>query len=267
MAPDRLHVETYGRPDGEPVLAIHGITGFGARFGRLAGLLDERRWICPDLRGHGRSPSVPPWRTEDHLADLLAVLDHVAVDRVDVVAHSFGGHLALHLLAAAPERVGRVVLLDPATVIDPERAELRALAYARDPGWGSEQEARAEITTWFPTPASRPDLDLEVAHNLVRDGDGRWRMGFSPLVIVAAYGEMCRPLPIVRSAPEVLLVEADARQTSVSERLRTALQDSFGAGLRRVVVPESSHVLFRTHPDESAHAVGTFLRAVDLPDR
>ena len=44
-----LHVETYGDPDGEPILAIHGITGFGARFERLAAKLAPRRWICPCL--------------------------------------------------------------------------------------------------------------------------------------------------------------------------------------------------------------------------
>lgn len=47
---DLLHVETYGSPGGRPLLAIHGITGFGARFERLAGLVDRPRWICPDLR-------------------------------------------------------------------------------------------------------------------------------------------------------------------------------------------------------------------------
>ena len=57
-----LHVETYGAPEGAPVLAIHGITAFGARFGRLAGMFPERRWLCPDLRGHGRSPGPDPGR-------------------------------------------------------------------------------------------------------------------------------------------------------------------------------------------------------------
>src|SRR5690606_34089079 len=81
---DTLHLETYGDPGGAPVLAIHGITAFGARFERLAGHLPERRWLCPDLRGHGRSPSTPPWRSEDHVADLLRVLDDEGIDRIDV---------------------------------------------------------------------------------------------------------------------------------------------------------------------------------------
>jgi len=233
-----LHVETHGDPAGEPVLAVHGITGFGARFERLAGRMAHRRWLCPDLRGHGRSPSAPPWRTEDHVADLLAVLDAAGVERADVVGHSFGGHVALHLASAAPERVGRLVLLDPASVIDPTHAE-------------------AEIATWFPNEGSQPDRQPEIDRNLVED-DGRWRMRFSPLVVVCAYSEMCRPLPALPDL-DVLLVEADPEHTSVGDPLRDALAAQLGERLSRTVVPGATHVLFRTELDGTAAAVAPFL--------
>lgn len=257
-SPDLLHVETYGAADGRPVLAIHGITGFGARFQRTAGLIPERRWICPDLRGHGRSTSVPPWRTEDHVADLVAVLDAHDVDRADVVGHSFGGHLALHLLAIAPERVDDLVLLDPASLLDPARAEQGALSYARDPGWPTEEEARTEIGSWFPNEGSQPDLGPELDRNLVHADDGRWRMRFSPVVVAAAYGEMCRPLPTLPER-DVLLVEADPQHTSVNDALRTSLQTAFGVRLRREVVADATHVLFRTELEGTASAIRPFL--------
>jgi len=253
-----LHVETYGDPAGEPVLAIHGITAFGARFERLAGRLPERRWLCPDLRGHGRSPTTPPWRTDDHVADLVGILDAHGIERADVVGHSFGGHLALHLLALAPERVGRLVLLDPASLLDPGAAEGGALEYARDPGWATRDEAEAEIASWFPNEGSRPDLQPEIDHNLVQDDEGRWRMRFSPVVIVAAYGEMCRPLPALEPR-DVLLVEADREHTTVNDRLRAELDAAFGDRLQRAVVPGATHVVFRTELDGTAAAVVPFL--------
>jgi pimeloyl-ACP methyl ester carboxylesterase len=43
---------------------------------------------------------------------MLAVLDHVGAKRVAVAGHSMGGHVAVRLAAAQPERVGGVVLLD-----------------------------------------------------------------------------------------------------------------------------------------------------------
>lgn len=258
MRSQDLHVETYGTPSGRPLLAIHGITGFGARFERLAGLVDRPRWICPDLRGHGRSPTTPPWRTEDHVADLLTTLDAFDVDEVDVVGHSFGGHLALHLLALAPERVGRLVLLDPATLLDPADAETGALGYARDPGWATEDEARAEIATWFPNEGAQPDLAPEIDRNLVQDDDGRWRMGFSPVVVVAACSEMCRPLPALPKR-DVLLVEADPAETTVNPALRSALEQAFGSRLRREVVAGATHMLFRTELEGTARPMRPFL--------
>lgn len=257
MAPSTLHVETFGG-DGAPLLALHGISGFGARYARLAEHLPDRRWICPDLRGHGASPATAPWATADHVADLLEVLDRHDADQVALIGHSFGGHLALHLLGAAPERVGRVVLLDPASLLDGDAVAAGALAYARDPGWDTRDAAVTEIGTWF-TDESRPDFDLEVERNLVQDDEGRWRMRFSPAVIGTGYGEMARPLPSLPADRDVLLLEADPAQTTVNDRLRAALQTAFGDRLRREVVPGAGHVIFRTSLRETADAITRFL--------
>ena len=257
--PSPLSVETFGDPAGAPVLAVHGISGFGARFGRTAALIPDRRWLCPDLRGHGSSPPLAPWATEDHVGDLLAVLDDHGIDRADLVGHSFGGHLAIHALAAAPDRWGKVVLLDPASVLDPAGVEPRALEYARDPGWPTREEATAEIDTWFPNEGSRPDFDLEVERNLVQDDEGTWRMRFSAAVVVAAYGEMSRPLPDLPTDHDVLLVEADPEHTTVNDALRAGLQEALGGRLRREVVPNATHVLFRTELEATAAVLRDFL--------
>ena len=251
-----LDVKTYGS-DEPTVLGVHGITGFGARFARTAEAVGGR-WLCPDLRGHGGSTAPAPWRTEDHVDDLIAVLDDHGVERADVVGHSFGGHVVLHLLATAPERVNRVALLDPATLLGPDKVEAGALSYARDPGWGTREEAEAEIGTWFPTAASQSDLGPEIDTNLVEDA-GRWRMRFSPAVIVAAYGEMARPLPALPAGHDVLLLEADPANTSVSDGLRETLGSTFGDRLQRRVIDDAGHVLFRTHPDACADALRDFL--------
>jgi 2-succinyl-6-hydroxy-2,4-cyclohexadiene-1-carboxylate synthase len=44
------------------------------------------------------------------VADLLALLDALEIARADVLGYSMGGRVALHLAAAAPERVGALVL-------------------------------------------------------------------------------------------------------------------------------------------------------------
>ena len=82
------------------MLALHGVTGHGARFRDLAERgLPELRWLAPDLRGHGRSTWDAPWGAEQHVDDLLGVLDAEGIERCAVVGHSFGGFLATHLAA------------------------------------------------------------------------------------------------------------------------------------------------------------------------
>jgi len=79
---------------------------------RLLPLLDGRRVVRFDRRGFGQSPVA----TEGFqaLADLVAVLDHLAVDRAHVVGNSMGGETSLALAVTAPERVVSMTLLCPA---------------------------------------------------------------------------------------------------------------------------------------------------------
>ena len=54
-----------------------------------------------------------PFTVEQHVADAVAVLDELGVDRAVVLGHSWGGHLALHLAVAHPGRVAGLVIVDP----------------------------------------------------------------------------------------------------------------------------------------------------------
>ena len=97
------------------VLLIHGSGMSGASWGKtLAGLGEGFRVLAPDLVGYGRSEPVPRGRLVDAAIDLellRAVLQ--GEERVDLVGHSYGGVLAAKLALEAPERVGRLVLIEP----------------------------------------------------------------------------------------------------------------------------------------------------------
>ena len=110
----RLHVHEWGDPDAPAVVCLHGVTGHGERYRRLAERWAGFRVIAPDLRGHGRSDWEPPWTFPTHVADLVDTIDALGIERPDWVGHSFGGRLVLELAAAHPERIRRAVLLDPA---------------------------------------------------------------------------------------------------------------------------------------------------------
>lgn len=78
----------------------------------LPHLPDDRRYLLVDLAQYGDSDAGPIDAPvfDYHVACLLELLDELAVDRVEVVAQSLGGSVALNLAALHPGRVGRIVL-------------------------------------------------------------------------------------------------------------------------------------------------------------
>jgi proline iminopeptidase len=102
------------RGSGPPALLLHG----GAAVpDYLGGLADELAGTFTTYRDtqRGTSPSGgrPPYTIEAHMEDALFVLDTFGIDRAWAIGHSWGGHLALHLLVAHPERLLGVVAVDP----------------------------------------------------------------------------------------------------------------------------------------------------------
>lgn len=102
---------------GDPVLLIHG-SGPGvsawANWRLTLGVLSpDFRCLAPDMAGFGYSAVEPghAFSRQGWLDQLLAFLDATGVERVDVIGNSFGGSMALALAIAAPERVGKLVLM------------------------------------------------------------------------------------------------------------------------------------------------------------
>jgi pimeloyl-ACP methyl ester carboxylesterase len=111
----KVHYQQTGR--GPDVVLIHGVTGDLSIWflcGATKTLSARHRVTVYDLRGHGYSDAPPTGYTSaDHADDLLRLMDAVGVERAALVGHSFGGVIAAHAAADAPDRVGSLVLSDP----------------------------------------------------------------------------------------------------------------------------------------------------------
>jgi lipase len=220
-----LHVHHFGDPSGEPLLAVHGITGHGRRYRRSG----EEGWpsrhtIAVDLRGHGRSTSDGPWSIAQHVTDLLDTMDAHGLASVDLLGHSYGGAIALALLARAPQRVRRLVLLDPALHTPAESGSANALAAMAFPGFASPDEAMQSRLMGNETIRDAVQEDLD--EHLVQGDDGRWRYRFHPPAIITGWGELCSPVPDLSATVPTLVVAADGAPfvtPQIEHDLRTQL--------------------------------------------
>ena len=106
-----LYYEIHG--EGDPLVLIHGgLTTIGEMETWLPPLAATRQVIAVEMQGHGHTAD-----TDRPLAfptlgdDIVALLDHLAIPRADVVGHSFGGAVALRVAIQSPERVRRLVVI------------------------------------------------------------------------------------------------------------------------------------------------------------
>jgi pimeloyl-ACP methyl ester carboxylesterase len=121
-----LYYETYGA--GRPLILLHGGLGSGEMFGPvLPAFADHHQVIAVDLQGHGRTADIDrPIDVRLMADDIAALIDHLALDRPDVVGYSVGGGVALHTAVRYPDKIGRLVAASAHIRPDAIYPEIRA---------------------------------------------------------------------------------------------------------------------------------------------
>lgn len=107
----------WGNAAAPPLLALHGWLDNAASFMRLAPLLaTHHRVIALDLPGHGHSAHLPDGMPRYHVADqvdhVLGFATALGWERFDLLGHSLGAGIATLTAAAAPARIGRLMLIE-----------------------------------------------------------------------------------------------------------------------------------------------------------
>jgi esterase len=103
------------QPDVPPLVLLHGLTGSGEDWSRVAvRLAAQRRVIALDARGHGASAWSPEaaYASDAHFADVATALDALGVGRCVLAGYSMGGGVAILTAGALPERVTHLVVVD-----------------------------------------------------------------------------------------------------------------------------------------------------------
>ncbi len=113
---------------GLPVIALAGLTRAHTDFDFVAPHLQGVRLIRPDYRGRGASDRTGPasYTVPQEAADVLALMDHLGVEKAAILGTSRGGLIGMGLAAMAPERLLGLCLNDVGPVI--ERAGLEKIS-------------------------------------------------------------------------------------------------------------------------------------------
>jgi 3-oxoadipate enol-lactonase len=145
----RLHYRVEGS-DSAPWLVLSNSLGtqLGMWAPQMSELLKHFRVLRYDMRGHGES-SVPagPYTIAQLGADVIALMDHLKIDRADFCGLSMGGMIGMWLGANQPTRVDRLVLCNTAALIGP--AEVWNTRIAKVDSEGMASIVPGVLDRWF----------------------------------------------------------------------------------------------------------------------
>jgi pimeloyl-ACP methyl ester carboxylesterase len=110
----RFYYEEQGQ--GEPVIAIHGLIENTTYWKEIAGPLSGRyRFIAMDMRAHGRTvvDDEPHGYDDETMGqDIIALADHLKLDRFHLLTHSTGGFVGVRLAMRDSSRLASLILTD-----------------------------------------------------------------------------------------------------------------------------------------------------------
>lgn len=238
------------------VVLLHGLAGHAQEWRTTIDALDEEhRLVAIEQRGHGTSTRRPDDVSRAaYVGDVLAVLDDLGVDAAPLVGQSMGGHTAMLVAAAAPDRVTRLLMAESSL-------------------GGEPASATRAVTDWLSSwPA--PFVDLEdfvmffggdpvVAHawsaGLERRADGWWPSWDSATLgraLAAVHERECLAEWASVTAP-TLLVRGE--HGSVTERQVDTMK-AVRPGLAVTTVAGAGHDLHLQSPESWIRVLRGFLR-------
>ncbi len=207
-----IHYETHG--EGDPILLLHGFASNGrvnwVSTSWTQTLADAGfRAIVMDHRGHGESDK--PHDPDAYSAPLMAedarrLLDHLGIDRADVMGYSMGARVAAFLAIRHPQRVRSLILSGMAANL------LKGLRDSDEIADALEAESLQDITSpkgrAFRQFAERVGGDLKALAACMRAGrvpvdpEALGKLSMPILVIVGSRDEIAGPPePLLRHMP------------------------------------------------------------------
>lgn len=164
-----LYYTDAGGPNALPILFVHGFPFSSDMWKGQVQMLSGRkdlRIVTYDLRGHGQSGAGDGQYTiELFVDDLLALMDHLKIEKTILCGFSMGGYVALRAIERNPGRFNALILCDTMSAADSNDAKVRrAKSVKLVKEEGVERFAEGFLKAVFApqTFAARPDVVNEI---------------------------------------------------------------------------------------------------------
>jgi pimeloyl-ACP methyl ester carboxylesterase len=148
----RLHYASCGRPDGPPIVFLHGFPEYWGAWEDLLPHFGRTHYaVAPDMRGFNLSSQpadVAAYRAREVVGDLERLGASLGDRPVIVVGHDWGGGIAWQWAIARPERVARLVILNSP----------HPIPFARDLCASDEQQRASAYMNWLRAPGAEDVL-------------------------------------------------------------------------------------------------------------
>lgn len=262
---------------GRPLVTVHGGPGLGHAYLEPTGVLasEELEVIHYDQRGSGQSEAgdLAKVNIGGAVEDLEALRAALGLDRMSLLGHSIGGHVAYLYAARYPDRMQSLVLFATAPPLDEDVANQmwRAMAARRTPEDDADQAAiqqSDEFKRREPTAVERYILNVYTPFFRDRATIGRVGFDLTPTSVdsilnvgeegfLASLPELdpLGSLSSIRCPTVVVHAELDPTPEPFSRMLAATILGAEFALLKR-----ASHFAFIEDREQFARVVGDFLR-------
>ena len=267
------------QPNGRTVVLLHGRNFPSSYWAPVIKMLGEAgfRVVVPDQVGFGKSSKPAGELHFDNLArNTIALLDHLKIDRAEIVAHSLGGMLGVRIARAYPDRVAHLVLTAPIGLEDyrlyvpPTPTEKMIETEDKLTAEGYRKQLQTNYAIKLPPEAITPFIDARF--NIKGSAEyKRWLRAFVSSAQMIYREPVAHEIPLI-TQPTLFVMGADDHNAPGRASAPEALRGKMGqnaelakalaarmANGRAEVIPNTGHLVFLEAPDRYRELVLGFL--------
>jgi len=236
------------------VLAVHGWFGSSRGWGSLPEYLDRSSYTYAfmDLRGYGgRKQVAGEFTMAEAAADAIALADELGWDRFSMIGHSMGGKIAHQVLLQAPDRVRKLVGLNP---VPASAVPMDEQGWALFSGAASNPGNRAAIIDFTTgSKLTKTFINQVVRHSLENSTEA----AFAAYLLAWAKTDFSDQAKIDTSTPVKVIVGVNDPAVSADVMEQTWL--AFFPDGEMTILPDAGHYPMFESPVSLATSIEEFL--------